>query len=386
MKCRLCKKNLFSKPILQLKGMPLAAQHFLNKNQLHLDKKKNLNILQCKSCGLVQLKIKPVNYYKEVITAASISGKNKKVRLNQMKNFSKQGSLKNKKIIELGCGKGSMLDIIREAGMNSYGLEYSKKSVSFARKHKRNVIQGFLTEMNKIKYGPFDGFVCFNFLEHIPNPKLFISKIYSNLNENALGLVTVPNLKYLIKTRSFYEFVPDHLSYFTKQTLKFAFESNRFQVLSIKYINNKNDILIIVKKFKRKIKKINLKVSKLDFEKDYQEVEKLITQLRKITNIYIKDKKKIAVWGAGHRTLALLALSKLKEIEYIVDSAVFKQGKYSPINHTKIVSPEFLKKNKVDLLIVMVPGIYPDEVIKSVKKMKLNTKLAKLKDNKIQFI
>ena len=34
----------------------------------------------------------------------------------------------------------------------------------------------------------------------------------------------------------------------------------------------------------------------------------------------------------------------------------------------------------------MVPGIYPDEVIKSVKKMKLNTKLAKLKNNKIQFI
>ena len=43
-----------------------------------------------------------------------------------MKNFSKKGSFKNKKIIELGCGKGSMLDIIKEAGMNSYGLEYSK--------------------------------------------------------------------------------------------------------------------------------------------------------------------------------------------------------------------------------------------------------------------
>ena len=50
-----------------------------------------------------------------------------------------------------------MLDIIKEAGMNSFGLEYSKKSVAFAKKHKRNVIRGFLTEMNKIKNGPFDG-------------------------------------------------------------------------------------------------------------------------------------------------------------------------------------------------------------------------------------
>ena len=72
-----------------------------------------------------------------------------------------------------------MLDIIKEAGMKSYGLEYSSKSISFAKKLKRNVIKGFLTEMDKIKNGPFSGFVCFNFLEHIPNPKLFISNIYT---------------------------------------------------------------------------------------------------------------------------------------------------------------------------------------------------------------
>ena len=385
MKCRLCKKNLFVNPILKLKGMPLAAQHFLDKGKFHLDKKKNLNILQCKNCGLVQIKIKPVSYYKEVITAALISGKNKKARLDQMKNFLKKGNLKNKKIIEIGCGKGSMLDVIKEAGMIPFGLEYSNKSISHAKKYKRNIIKGFLTDLDKIKHGPFDGFVCFNFLEHIPNPKLFISTIYKNLNDNGVGLVTVPNLKYLIKTKSFYEFVPDHLSYFTKETIKFAFEDNRFKVLSIRYINNANDILLIIKKDKSKNKK-KIKVIKLNLNKDYLNVENLIKKLRKIAIEYKENKKKIAIWGAGHRTLALLALSKLKEIEYIVDSAKFKQGKYSPITHTKIVSPEFLKKSQVDLLIVMVPGIYPDEVIKSVKKFKLKTKLAKLKDNKIQFI
>ena len=34
----------------------------------------------------------------------------------------------------------------------------------------------------------------------------------------------------------------------------------------------------------------------------------------------------------------------------------------------------------------MVPGIYPDEVIKAVKKMGIVSELAKLKDNKIEFI
>ena len=90
--------------------------------------------------------------------------------------------------------------------------------------------------------------------------------------------------------------------------------------------------------------------------------------------------------GAGHRTLSLLALSKLKDIEFIVDSAKFKQGMYSPVMNTKIVSPEVLKESKIDLLIIMVPGIYPHEVIKSVSKMNLNIRMAKLKDNVIEFI
>ena len=76
----------------------------------------------------------------------------------------------------------------------------------------------------------------------------------------------------------------------------------------------------------------------------------------------------------------------MKDIEFIVDSAKFKQGMYSPVINTKIVSPDTLKEGKIDLLIIMVPGIYPDEVIKSVKQMNIDIRIAKLKDNIIEYI
>tara|TARA_B110000003_G_C16339923_1_gene414367 strand:+ start:345 stop:575 length:231 start_codon:yes stop_codon:yes gene_type:complete len=76
----------------------------------------------------------------------------------------------------------------------------------------------------------------------------------------------------------------------------------------------------------------------------------------------------------------------LQDIEFIVDSAKFKQGMYSPVINTKIVSPDTLKEGKIDLLIIMVPGIYPDEVIKSVKQMNIDIRIAKLKDNIIEYI
>jgi len=384
--CRLCKHELIDRPLLTLNGMPKAAQHFLDKKDFSEDEGIDLDIFQCNNCGLVQLNIEPVNYFKEVITAASISGDARKSRLNQMLEFATKYNLKNKKIIEIGCGKGNMLDIIEEAKMKAYGLEYSADSIKIAKDAGRRVIKGFIEDIDEIEHGPFQGFICFNYLEHVPNPKLAIKKIYNNLNLDGVGLVTVPNLNYLLNTKSFYEFVADHLSYFTVDTLKNAFNNNKFDVLECSLINNENDILIIVKKNPKKNIEKYLNIKKINLENDYEEVNNLITDLKKIILDYKKKNKKVAVWSAGHRALSLLALSQIKDLEYIVDSAKFKQERYSPVMHTKIVSPEILNESKIDLLIIMLPGIYPDEVIKLVKQMKKNIKLAKLKDNKIEFI
>ena len=384
--CRLCYHKLIDSPLLSLNGMPKAAQHFLNHNELPCDESITLDIYQCYACGLVQLNIEPVSYYKDVITAASISGDARKSRLSQMVEFANKFKLNGKKIIEIGCAKGDMLDIIDEAKMISYGLEHSSDSVLIAKSKGRRIIKGFIDDLEIIDHAPFQGFICFNYLEHIPNPKSVINKIYNNLSDDGVGLVTVPNLNYLLDTKSFYEFVADHLSYFTMNTLKNAFYENSFDVLDCYLINNDNDILIIVKKLHNKKMKKKIDFKKINLNNDYVEVDKLITNLNVIIKDYKKRNKKVAVWGAGHRTLALLALSKLQDIEFIVDSAKFKQGMYSPVMNTKIVSPEILAESKIDLLIIMVPGIYPDEVIKSVKQMNIKVRIAKLKDNLIEFI
>lgn len=385
--CRLCSSKVKKNLILHLSGMPIAAQHFLDENEINKkDKTIDLEILQCEKCGLVQLDIEPVSYFKSTITATSISGATKKLRLDQMQKLSKKFNLKNKKIIEIGCGTGVMLDIIKEAGMDAYGLEYSDISVNEGLREGRKIIKGYLTEIGTINEYKFDAFICYNFLEHVPNINLFVKSIHNNLKEGGIGLVTVPNLNYLLETKSFYEFVPDHLSYFTKITLQLLFQQNNFEIIECNLINNKNDIQILIKKSKEKKTLIENSPKILELKKDYQEVEKLIYDLQRISKKYKSEGKKIAVWGAGHRTLALLALSKFKDIEFIIDSAKFKQGKYSPVNLTKIVSPEILYEKNIDLLIVMLPGIYPDEVIKTVVGMKLNIKVAKLKDNKIEFI
>ena len=74
-----------------------------------------------------------------------------------------------------------------------------------------------------------------------------------------------------------------------------------------------------------------------------------------------KDKR-VAIWGAGHQAFAVISLTNLSnKIKFVVDSAVFKQGKYTPATHIPIVSPDTLKTDPVDAVIVMAAS-YSDEV------------------------
>jgi len=374
-KCRLCNGKLFPNPLLRLNGMPMAAQYFPKESEFRRDKGIVLNIYQCSICGLVQLNVKPVDYFKEVITAASFSEKTRLSRLNQMKEFVVRFGLNGKNILEVGSGRGDMLDVLGEAGLRAIGIEASAESVKFGQFVGRKMIKGYLGDMDKIPGYPFEAFISLNYLEHLPNPSGIIRHIYNNITKNAVGFVTVPNLEYLLKTKCFYEFVADHLSYFTKKTLTFAFESNGFEVLECNTINEDNDIAAIVKK-----------KESLNISGNFNEVEALIKDLQKIIADYKSKNKKVAVWGAGHRTLALLALSGLRDIAYIVDSAKFKQGRFTPVLHLKIVPPETLKEDRVDLAMVMVPGLYPGEVLKSLSNMNLDIDVAVLRDNKIEFI
>jgi 2-polyprenyl-3-methyl-5-hydroxy-6-metoxy-1,4-benzoquinol methylase len=350
---------------------PKAAQYYPEKHEFKKDIGIELEVYKCHSCDLLQLGCEPVPYYKEVITAASFSKDARKARLAELKNFVELFELEGKKVIEIGSGKGGMIEIMNEAGMVAEGLEFSKNSVIFAKKAKVSITQGYLDDLGHEYDSKFDGFISLNYIEHQPNTKSFIQSLSRITKPGAVGYITAPNVNYLLETNTLYEFVADHLIYFTKETMRRAFESNGFDVIECSIINNQNDISLIVKK--RELKIISGK----------KDVEILANQLKNFVVEKCRVGKKIAVWGAGHRTLALLSIAKINEISYIVDSADFKQGKYSPVMHSKIVSPKFLSETDIDIVIVMVPGLYPDEVVKTIRSFERTFEIYKLQDNKL---
>ena len=73
-----------------------------------------------------------------------------------------------------------------------------------------------------------------------------------------------------------------------------------------------------------------------------------------ILNSLKEDGKRIAVWGAGARGLALLAGLGMSEgfFEYAIDSDRNKHGKYLPAVYLAVRPPEQLDLDDIDCVLV----------------------------------
>lgn len=351
-KCRVCGHGFFKTPLLELVDMPKAAQYLPAWGSLGSDHGVDLKVCQCSACGLVQLASKPVPYYREVIRASSVSKAMSDFRKRQFSRFVKKYALKGKKIIEIGCGRGEYLSIMRQTGAKVFGLDG-------------------LPVSRAMKQAPFDAFYIMSFLEHWPKPNAGLRTIYADLAKEAVGLVEVPNFDMILRKKLFSEFIPDHLLYFTKETLRTTLELNGFEVIELEALWH--DYIISAVARKR---------AKLDLEPFSRAREKL----KQAVNAYLRRFKKVAVWGAGHQALAAISLLKIAgRISYVVDSAAFKQGKYTPATHLPIVAPEALRSDPVEAVIVMAAG-YSDEVAAVIKKQyNKNIRIAILRESSLEI-
>lgn len=336
--------------------MPERAQLLPDKKMLKKDKGINLEVAQCAGCGLVQLRNNPPVYYREVIRAAAISKEMTFFREKQFRDFVKKYSLEKNKIIEIGCGCGEYLSLIKKTGVDVYGLEFRGQSVKQCTTSGLKVSKGFINnEGQRLDDAPFNAFFILSFLEHLPNPNTVLSGIYNNLKDDAVGIVEVPNFDMILKKKLFSEFIGDHLLYFTKETLCLTLKQNGFEIIECNGIWHDYILSVTVKKR-----------NKLNLQHFYQCQKQLQKEIEKYTSCF--RPKKVAIWGAGHQALTVISLTNLKDkIKYVIDSASFKQGKYTPATHIPIVSPETLKSDPVDAVII-VAGSYSDEVVRIIQE------------------
>jgi len=370
--CRVCGGGLFSTPLIGYENMPKSAQFFPDINDVNDEKGTALSVCQCSACGLIQLDNDAVFYYREVIRAAAVSAEMTAFRTKQFCDWTSRFGLKDKKILEVGAGAGEYMQIMREFSENVFGLEQRQASVTSALQKNLDVQQGFIEEVS-LNEAPFDAFYMLNFLEHLPNPNASLQAINQALKNDAIGLVEVPNFDMIIRQKLYSEFISDHLFYFTKESFEFTLEKNGFEVIECTETWHDYSLSAVIKKR-----------SPLDLSVFTQQKSIISNEL----NDYIASFKplKVAIWGAGHQSLAVMSLADLGEkVRYVIDSASFKQNKFTPATHLPIVEPERLNKDPVEAVIVMAAS-YSDEVAKIVDSQYPNVNIAVLREDGLEIV
>ena len=384
--CIACKTKLPEEALFVLNEAPASAQNIPDSAEVLEDRGITLGLYQCPECGLVQFDCEPVSYYRDVIRAGGFSTTMTELRRTQYRHLIETYHLEGKKFIEIGCGRGEFINVLREFPVEVYGMEHKEDLIAIARESGLCVWREF-PETPDQKFagdpecensaGPYDVFLSFNFLEHQPYPSVMLQAIYNNLKDDGMGLVTVPALEYIVEKGSYYELIRDHIAYYSFDTLRALLESNGFKVLEEEMIN-RDTISMIVRKMSRnemdarsngEARVCSARITECEqADKENivdalvkghthttREVEELLCSLK-------EQNKTIAIWGASHQGFTLAATTPLRDhAKYIIDSAPFKQGRFAPSSHLPIVPPDHFFEQPVDVIMIVAPG-YSDEI------------------------
>lgn len=375
-RCIACGAPLWETPLLTLDNMPASAQHMPDAQGVKQDRGLTLDLCQCMGCGLVQFDCEPVDYYRDVIRAGGFSKTMVELRRYQYKHLIDSYHLEGKKFIEVGCGQGEFLKVLSEFPVEVHGIEHDPHLVELARAQGLDVTEGFTeTEDTRFAGGLYDVFLSFNFLEHQPDPGTMLQAIYRNLEDDAMGLITVPSFEYIMDHNSYYELIQDHLAYYTFETLTPLLERNGFLVEECEVINR--DTLSVIVKKRPQMDTENLLECYVNLKREMESYMKYLDAWD----------KKVAVWGASHQGFTLAATTKLGErARYIIDSAPFKQGKFAPASHLPIVGPDHFHEHPVDAIIITAPG-YTDEIAASIRrKFGTSVEIRAMRSNHLEMV
>lgn len=373
--CIACGRPLPDKPLFVLESAPASAQDIPDEEQVKTDQGMKLDLCRCEHCGLVQFDCAPVSYYRDVIRAGGFSTTMTELRRRQYRHLIETYHLQGKRFLEVGCGRGEFLQVLREFPVEVYGMEHRGTLVQIARDSGLSVWKEFPETENQEfgmtkdgEKGPFDVFLSFNFLEHQPRPDVMLKAIWNNLASDGMGLVTVPGLEYILEQGSYYELIRDHIAYYSFGTFRNLLESCGFEVLEQELVN-RDTIAMIVKKRPEgwSGQEHGSGVGQAEAESDVvcsltEGYERVMKETASLIRTMKASNRRLAIWGASHQGFTLAATTELGAFaQYMIDSAPFKQGRFAPASHLPIVAPERYFEDPVDAVLIVAPG-YTDEI------------------------
>lgn len=356
MKCLICNEDDLIK-IYEVKPIPI----FQNKVYSHAREARAVTtavvaLMHCQNCDFIyNVDFDPSlidydeNYQNE--QANSHIFQNYLVSIIQ---FLESTDFRNKRIIEIGCGKGYFLNKLLERGFKATGFD-----PAYEGDHPQ-IIKDYFSE--KYSHLQADLIILRHTLEHINNPLKFLKGIATATSSNAMIFIEVPCFDWIVKHEAFWDIFYEHCNYFTSECLRNFFKKYKHGLVfndQYQYILASLD---------------DLQLTAQNAPRTYKNpIKGLINNINNYRH-FVHRHPGLIVWGAGAKGVTFVNIMDpdYKYISCLVDINPKKQNKYVPRTAHNIISPESLDNFKNGDILVMNEN-YVEEV-----KLKINKKIFRI--------
>lgn len=259
-----------------------------------------------------------------------------------------------KTLVDIGCGDGGFLKILldRDLGNRCIGFEPGVEAIN-AEKNGLKVYRDYFIPRRDLPRTKPDFLVCRHVIEHMHNPREFVSEIayWCSLYEIfPLFVAEVPRIDNAISQGRINDFLYEHPSNFTESSFRNMFEISGYDVLDVR-AEYGDEVVVVVARPRKKQHLGALAASAQQYRTDLQEqcetVPQSLLELR-------ESGKKIAIWGATGKGAAFLNMFGLSDEQFpvVIDSDYAKVGRFVAGTAQEIRAPEYIMENPVDVIVI----------------------------------
>lgn len=147
---------------------------------------------------------------------------------------------KKGKILDLGCGAGDMLILLKQLGWETYGIDIDERAIRNAQMiGLKNVALGTYKDLVRYKNNYFDVIRLYHVIEHIDDPSFCLRLIRKKLKNTGEIVIGTPNIDSVVskifKSYWYNLDTPRHVTLFSPATLKGLIREEGFIIKKIEF-------------------------------------------------------------------------------------------------------------------------------------------------------
>lgn len=246
------------------------------------------------------------------------------------------------KVLEIGCGKGFFMDMLKEQGVDISGIDPTYEGDS------ELIIKDYYSK--HYFYLNADLIILRHTLEHIPDPLGFVQMIAESNGYKGKIYIEIPTFEWISEHAAIEDVFYEHCNYFTKNTAHLLFDD---AIIEHTFNGQYLSILADLNAVKKHVVEVQpIEKFNLSFDQTLERYQNLL-----------KEHPNVAIWGAGAKGSTFLnILDKDKSlVKAVIDINPKKQHKFIGGTGHPIIPPSQINEFGIQHILIMNPN-YSSEI------------------------